>query len=443
MKARKYLAKRKLTEEITHRFQLGFAQNKWDSLLINAKKAGFDEEILLKAGLIRKRKDGRGYYDYFRNRLIFPIFNVSGKVIGFGGRALSDEDMPKYLNTSETRIYHKGKNLYGLYQGKASIIREQKVLIVEGYTDVLSLHQNGIEYAVASLGTSFTEEQASLISRYTKHCVLIYDADVAGFSATSRGIDILIGSGFEIGVVRLPAGKDPDEYVKKYRKDGFERLLLHENNFFDYMLLNADVSTIERKTQSIKRILSSIAKIRDNLRQSLYIRRLSEEFGIDESTLRHYLTQESSNISLSTSKPSVTQLPIHEKQLLGLMLTSSEALEIIAKEIELDDFQSPLCRKLAGFILERYVEGDYNRERLLDRVDDPEVSGLISHLLMTEQMYDDNLDKWLGDKIKFLRTKRIKAELSIINEKLKTVSDDSELAELMRQYKELSSKIKV
>jgi DNA primase len=440
--ARKYLSNRKLNQETTRIFKLGVAPDSWDSLLKNAAQTGLSEEILEKAGLIKKRKDDRGYYDYFRNRLIFPIFNTSGRVIGFGGRTFSD-DVPKYLNTPETRTYHKSKSLYGLYQCKNSIRRNQKALIVEGYVDVLSLYQNGIDYAVASLGTSFTEHQANLISRYSKHCVLLYDSDSAGVSATSRGIDILIGAGLEVGIVTLPSGQDPDDFVKAQRKDGVEDALEKEKDFLEYMIQHADMTTTDRKTAAIKDILHTISKISDDIRKSLYLRRLSEEFGIDEQRLRNYLMREKSNDNFSGSTQknrSREKMPAHEEQLLGLMLNSPDALEIISQELVLDDFKTPIAQKLADIILNFSKDHELNPNHLIDSIEEPEIKGLISQLMLKREMYE-NFNTWLEDKILFLKRKRIQAQLSQIKSQLKNTTDNSEMMLLMERYSELANKL--
>ncbi|MCK5734206.1 MAG: DNA primase, partial [Candidatus Latescibacteria bacterium] len=234
-KVRTYLAERDLSEETAKRFGLGVALPNWDGLLKVGAKRALGGETLQKAGLVVPRTGG-GFYDRFRDRLMFPITNIGGRTVAFGARTLDPEGHPKYLNSPETPIYRKGHILYGLSEAKDAIRKTGQVLIVEGYTDLLRLMQSGIEHVVASSGTAFTPEQAKLLSRYGDRVVLVYDADQAGSAAALRGIDILLAADLDVRVISLPEGHDPDSFVREEGPDRFLNLLQDAQPILDYKL---------------------------------------------------------------------------------------------------------------------------------------------------------------------------------------------------------------
>lgn len=218
--ARAYLEKRGLTQESISIFRLGYATDDWNLVEEYLLKKGFAPEIIQASGLIKRSDNQNRFYDLFRNRIVFPIFMYNQDVVGFGGRSLG-EAMPKYLNTAETELFSKRRNLYGLAQGRESIRENNSAFLVEGYMDCIKLHQAGIKNVVASLGTALTEEQASLLHRYTERVVVLYDGDEAGQRETMRAIKVLGAAGLQVEIVSLPPGKDPDEYIESYGKEGF------------------------------------------------------------------------------------------------------------------------------------------------------------------------------------------------------------------------------
>lgn len=227
-----YLQKRGLSKGTLTRFGLGFAPNSWDSLINELSKAGYDKRDLLDAGLAVSNKDGR-IYDRFRNRVMFPIIDIRGNVIGFGGRVM-DDSTPKYLNSPDTPVYNKSRNVFALNIAKKS--KAGRVILTEGYMDTIALHQAGFDNAVASLGTSLTEEHAQLLSRYFKEAVISYDGDGAGVAAAQRAIPLLEKAGMKVKVLRMQGAKDPDEFIKSYGRDAFARLLDKSENQVDYRL---------------------------------------------------------------------------------------------------------------------------------------------------------------------------------------------------------------
>ena len=289
-KALAYFLDRGFSEETARRFQIGYAPDSWDSLLISAGKEGIKPETLLKAGLSVGRKDGSGHYDRFRCRLMFPVLNASGRVVGFGGRMLKKGDKtPKYINSPETPIYRKSRLLYGLYESKAGIRAKDRLILVEGYTDVIRCHESGAPFAVATSGTALTEDQARLIARYTKHVCLVYDGDSAGFAAALRGADVLIGAGLRLSVAPLPGGSDPDSYLRGKGTGRMTDLLAESRSFIDFRLQGlktaGKLSSGAEKAEAAHDLMNTVRKIQDPIEKNMVIKELAEKMGIEERML--------------------------------------------------------------------------------------------------------------------------------------------------------------
>lgn len=286
-----YFKERGFTSQIIQKFDLGYALDGWDHFLKAAKAAGYQEEILLKAGLILQ-KDGEAerLYDRFRNRVTFTIHNVSGKPIGFGARILTkDKNQPKYINSPETPIYHKSDVLYGMFQAKKAIRDHDNCYLVEGYTDVVSLHLSGIENVVASSGTSLTDGQIKLIRRFTNQVTVLYDGDSAGIKASLRGIDLLLEGGLNVKAVVFPDGEDPDSYSRKVGSQAFQDYLKANSRDFIGFKIGLYQEEIEkdpiRKAGIIREVVQSIAKIPDPIIRSVYAKEASGLLGIEEEIL--------------------------------------------------------------------------------------------------------------------------------------------------------------
>lgn len=283
-----YFKERGFSKAIIEKFDLGFTLDQWDGLLTAAKKAGHTEELLEKAGLIIKKEDKT--YDRFRNRVIFPIHSIAGKPIAFGARILiNDKKQPKYLNSPETDVYHKSEVLYGIAQAKQSIRAEENCYLVEGYTDVISLHQSGVENVVSSSGTSLTTQQIKLIGRYSQTITVLFDGDAAGLMAAMRGIDLILEEGLNVKVVVFPDGQDPDSYAQKMGDEAFKNFLL--DNAQDFIRFKSDILVKESKNDPIKKaetiqdIVRSISKIPDPIKRAIYIKECSDILEIDEAIL--------------------------------------------------------------------------------------------------------------------------------------------------------------
>jgi DNA primase len=290
-----YLKERGLTLATIQTFELGYSLDQWDDLLKSAEKAGYQLKYLEKTGLVVKREDDQGHdtgrrYDRFRGRVMFPIHNVSGRVVGFGARTLKrDDKMAKYLNSPESEIYHKSDVLYGLYQARQPIRNQELCYLVEGYLDVLSLHQGGIRNVVASSGTSLTEGQIRLIKRYTDNVTVLYDGDAAGIKASLRGIDLLLEGGLNVRVVLFPDGDDPDSYIRKVGDQRFNEYI--ESRSQDFIAFKTTLVAREASTDPVKKaaairdVLQSIAKVPDGLKRQVFLQQTASVFGFDEQVI--------------------------------------------------------------------------------------------------------------------------------------------------------------
>jgi len=289
--ARGYLKGRGIGKEAVERFGLGFAPDEWRALRDAAAKHGMEESSLLEVGLLIQREEGKEPYDRFRHRVVFPIESTSGKVVAFGGRVLggSGKGVPKYLNSPESPVYHKGKILYGLSWAKNAIRREEAALVVEGYMDAVSLAANGIENVVAPLGTSMTEEQATLLTRYCTRVYLFFDSDAAGLRATFRAGDILLAAGLHPAVVTLPPGEDPDSIVRKVGPDGVREYLSQAVDVLDRKLQILEekdhFSSIERIRGAVDRLLPTLRAAKDPALRDIYVSKVAEKTGVRRETL--------------------------------------------------------------------------------------------------------------------------------------------------------------
>jgi DNA primase len=330
-----YFKERGFSDKTIQAFELGYSMDSYDAFLNEAKRNQYSVELLDKAGLIKQREGKEGYYDRFRGRVIFPIHNPQGKTIAFGARILkASKDVAKYLNSPETEVYHKSHVLYGLFQAKNSIRQEENCFLVEGYTDVISMHQAGVENVVASSGTSLTIEQARLIKRYTENVTVLYDGDPAGIKASLRGIEILLEEGLNVRVALFPDKEDPDSFVRKVGAVAFAEFI--KSNTKDFITFKTEMFLEEikkdpiRKADVAKDLVESISKMPDLLKRSVMLSQTANLIGIQEDALMDELqrvllkkkkqgTNSVSSTSIRPSQPSVNQndnLPFLETQFL-------------------------------------------------------------------------------------------------------------------------------
>lgn len=370
-RAKDYLSKRNINEAMINAFKIGYADESWDSLERYMLKKGYQAKDLREAGLIRYSEKANKNYDLFRNRIIFPIFAHNGEIIGFGGRVL-DEQMPKYINSPETDIFSKGRNLYGLYQGQESIRRLNQIILVEGYIDCIRLHQYGICNVVATLGTAFTKEQAELIKRNAEEVIILYDADEAGQRETLKVIDILSKSDIQINVVTLPGSIDPDEYLDLYAKEDF--LYFLKNNKISYMeyKLNWCISeTDEINTKDKVRIINSLRPDYMNLNSAIekdnLVKTIARKLEIRENIVYQEFNLNRRQADIGGIKRNKKQIIRDnkryydnyslEEKIVATMLKDADIKEIILEHDILNILSEPKLKKIA-FLIKEFADTD-------------------------------------------------------------------------------------
>lgn len=362
-----YLQERGITEDIIKKFGLGFANFYRDDLYQYMKKRGYDEKLLLESGLIKKDKDS-SYNDRFFNRIIYPIFDVHSRVIGFGGRVLG-EGTPKYLNSPETKLFDKSKNLYGLNIARTS--RKDKIIIVEGYMDVITLHQSGFNQAVASLGTALTSGQVSLLKRYTNEVLLTYDADTAGIKATLRALPILRESGLTVKVIDVAPFKDPDELIKKKGSKLFEECIKNAKNsiLYEIRILEKgyNLTDPEEKTKFFEKIAVKILELSTDLERDNYIQSISSSYNINPNHFKKLIDKIGTQKGLINRK-TITKIEdpkqfkkkdgITEAQkiLLAYLLKDERLFNKVKNYIQPSDFQDKGYEKVATYMYDLYFK---------------------------------------------------------------------------------------
>jgi len=328
--ARDYLAKRGVSDDVGRRFALGYAPDGWDALGSALRARGFKPSEILEAGLAVTRKEGTGQYDRFRDRVIFPIHDLSGRPIAFGGRALGDSE-PKYLNSPETVTYVKGENLYGLDLAKDAIRREGFAILVEGYLDLVVLHQAGFENTVASLGTALTPAQVKLLARFSERVVVSYDGDAPGMSAAARSLELFLDRSFDVRVAAIPGGLDPDDFVREHGAAAYDAIVRQAPGYLDFIvqreLAGRDLSRPEEQVAAINAILPKLARLESAVQRAGWAGRLADALRIDDDLVMQELRN-----ALRSAKPGIRHRPADrptvrevEGRLVRVLLTSDEA----------------------------------------------------------------------------------------------------------------------
>ncbi len=442
--AYEYLVNRNLMPQTMRKFGLGFAPDEWDFILKNLRKK-FTDNILEKSGLIIKRDNSTGYYDRFRNRIMFPIFDIRGRVIGFGGRVM-DDTMPKYLNSPDTPIFNKSFNLYGMNYAKNFLGDNKQIVIVEGYMDVISLYDKGIYNVAASLGTSLTEGHGKLIERYAKEVVLLYDSDQAGIKATRRAIEVLRPFSVRVKVLSLQDGLDPDEFILKYGKDELQKLIDEAQDAMEYMLdyykegLNFSIKS--DIIEYIDRIRSLFSEITNNIEYELYVKKISEETGLSLSNLVKELKYVKKNEKENDKSEDVVlqskDVKLYQR-LFEVFIHERNYLNSLKERHDFNEFNFKILKEVTDFIL-LYDEIDINKAIDILSIEEIEMlkianntDGYIkvsSGIREVEKIYFELL---LSDKLRLLE--RIKEESK------KTLSnidkESSKYSELKIKYAKL------
>jgi len=360
--ARDYLTRRGVSDDTRQRFRLGWAPSGWTRLLTAATTKGVVREELEAAGLVVKGR--AAHYDRFRNRLMFPIMDVRGRVVGFGGRSLDGQE-PKYLNSPETALYIKGRHLFGLAQAKEAIGKDKTAVLVEGYFDCIVLSQGGIAHVVSPLGTALTVDQVRLLKRYAERVLLAFDADAAGETATLRSIDLLIEAGVSVHVAQLPAGVDPDECLRTLGRAPFEQLLAQSMSLFEFLIRSAlrryPAGDTEQRVQAAQFVLPTLSKIPNAILRSEYLRLLAERLHLDEAAVTEELAKVQSRAHVSGSVQRLGQVPSPrhvqavqgaERLLTALLLDEPARWTQMKAPIPFEAITDPALRRILAVIAE-------------------------------------------------------------------------------------------
>jgi DNA primase len=453
--AREYLQNRSISEETIKQFRLGYVPDTWRSLTDYIESSGLSLKLAEQAGLVIAGKEG-SYYDRFRGRLIFPIENVFGEIVAFGGRIM-EKGEPKYLNSPESPVYVKGKNLYGLNKAKEEIRKKGFALIVEGYFDLISLWNAGICNVVATLGTALTREHLELLRRYTLEVVALFDPDEAGIKALDRSLELFLSMRMRARALILPENYDPDDYIKKYGKDKLDELISHAPAISDYYIDNVlgGGKTFEDKRDMIKTAMEFINKIGDEIEKNLFIKRIAEKLGINEELLKKELYKKGVQIKPKTTgekqniKVHVDPVEVH---LILLLLEYPQKTGPVESEKVLDYFLHTELKNLGEKIVEAYkLLGFVDINVILSTDSDRSLREKIYQLSINESPMDDKtMEKDFTDTIRKIKGKWYKEQKRQIQLKLKQAdeSGDKELIynltcqkqNLMREERSLINK---
>lgn len=444
--AQEYIKKRKLTNETLKAFQIGFS-GKFDELYKELKKQGFEDKEILESGLVNKNEKGQ-YIDRYRNRLMFPICDVRGRVIAFGGRVL-DDSKPKYINSPENVVYSKGRHLFGLNVAKKYDIKK-KLLIVEGYMDVISLHQRGIHNVVASLGTALTQQQGYLLRNSTDQIILSYDSDEAGQTAKIRAMEILQNMGCDLRVLQMEGAKDPDEYVIKYGNARFQNLVDKAISIVEFKVKNLknslNLESTNDKIKFLNEIAKIISKIDNNIEKEIYIEKIAKDYEVSKEAiyaevnklsykekkdekilnkakpvLHHTEKKNETVVSEATKK--------RENTILAILLSGDKGIyNIISNNIKVSDFKYDINTRIAKRLYEEFESGNSNINSIIDKLSEDEQNHITS--IMAEDYGLENLEKAIDDIIQAYEKEKLnerKLEILELLEKENEIENKKEL----------------
>ncbi len=454
--AQEYIKKRKLTNNTLKSFQIGFS-GKFDELYKELKKQGFEDAEILESGLVNKNDNGR-YIDRYRNRLMFPICDARGRVIAFGGRVL-DDSKPKYINSPENVVYSKGRNLFGLNVAKKGDTK--KLLIVEGYMDVISLHQRGITNVVAPLGTALTQQQGWLLRKNAEQIILSFDSDEAGLTAKIRALDILQNMGCDIRILQMEGAKDPDEYIIKYGNVRFKALIEKAISVIEFKVKvlkkDLDLENVNDKIKFLNEIAKLLSKINNTIEQELYIEKIAKEYDISKEAIYAEVNKliyknEKSQTSLEKNKPIVKHKEIEKKQIdkeiinrentiIAILLTAEiNIYQIIKQNINTEDFKDETNKKIAQAIYEEFEKENYNINAIIDNLGEEEQNH-ITEIMAEDYGLNENLEKAIDDVIKGNAKEKLHEKREELSKLLNTDISKEQKDDILKEIMEITNKL--
>lgn len=445
--ALEYLYKRGLNEKTIRAYGIGYSKNSWDALLSFLTKKGYSETQIEKAGLVIKHSDGNRHYDRFRGRIMFPIIDIRGRIIGFGGRTTGDAQ-PKYLNSPDTPVFSKGNNLYGINIAKK--YSRNRIILVEGYMDVVSLYQHKFNYCVASLGTALTPNQSKLLKRYSNDIYICYDSDNAGLNAANRALDIMKEENINARVILLPDGKDPDEFIKENGSNRFEYFLNNSFSFLDFKIhfykKRYNLNTLEGKIDFTKEISNMLKQIESPIERDAYINKVSLETNISTEAIKEeILKKQKGQINSAikdkyintnyrnTNKYSILPVkynlePGHlmaEKSLLNFLIKDKKIYNYIKERFEPNDFLDQVYRRTAEIIFNIYDnEEELHQEKLTIHFEGKELEKLKEVINLESDFDEDEKMKAADDYIKKINYYELKIEKNDIKEQIADIQNN-------------------
>jgi len=446
-----YLLNRGIKPQTIKEFHLGLANSGWNNLINFLRSKNVPLLLMEKAGLILP-KDAGGYYDRFRNRIIFPVLDVRSRIIGFGAR-VQDNSLPKYVNSPETPVYVKGKNLFGLNLSKDFIRDSDCAVIVEGYLDFMIPYQEGIKNVVASQGTALTLEQIKLLKRYTQNVVMIFDGDTAGQIATIRSLDILIDEGINVKIVPLSKGMDPDALVRKEGVDSLKAKIEDASSFFDYKLNllkgRYDINDAHGKSKIATQMLSTINKFDNAILRGEYIKRLSEEIKVPE----HYILEELGKLKPALGLQETKQVAAIKKQseinpaeklLIKFMLEEKDLIEKIMQELSPSDFQDSRTAKIVSVMQDLVLQGkNIQPSLLMNYFSEDDASQLVCETMFMPDLSDQEREKAVSDCVTRIKVNRLKSKREHLHLEIKNaqvLGDEQRLNSLIKEFHNLIKK---
>lgn len=448
--AKEYLASRGVNDEAIKKFKIGYAPNAWENLLNYFKNKNFDAKILEKGGMVIANDKG-GHYDRFRNRITFPIMDMKSRVLGFGARVL-DASLPKYINSPETPIYSKGKNLYGLNFAKDAIRAKGHALIVEGYLDFLIPYQAGAQNIIATLGTALTTDQIKLLKRCASTVIMVYDPDEAGEAASLRNLDLFITEDVNVYIAELPKGLDPDNFIRKFGLDEFSKLVKSSKNLFEYkfdkLQKRFDITTTHGKSGIASEMLPTISRINNAVTRSELLKKLSAKLSVDEDALKEELKKVKQDYS-ERSERRYLVTPVQAKRdarsaelmLLALMLESGSYVANISRELTPDEFKDSTARDVVNLIYEMHGSGQaINPAKLISHLGiGTEAARVVSEAVNILEFLTDK-DKALADCVTRIKKDNIHDKLDALQAEIQQAhnkKDEDRCNQLVAEYDSL------
>ncbi|MBE7545977.1 DNA primase [Candidatus Kuenenia stuttgartiensis] len=455
-KARDYLLKRKINDHSIKNFCIGYAPAEWDSLVKMCKGGNVSMYQLQQAGLIIQKKERDSYYDRFRDRLIFPILDIRKQVVGFGGRAL-DDSLPKYLNSPETVLFNKSNILYGIDIAKSAILKKQKVILMEGYTDVIMAHQHGIEWAVAVLGTAISKQHLRSLRQYCSRVILLLDADSAGQKSSDRNLDIFIEEEFDVKIAQLPKGYDPCDFLLAEGPEKFLSYIDSAKDFFHFKIEFAatkwDMSTVHGKANALNNVLATAMKTPDAIKRNLLIKLISEEMSIDEAALWSHIKNVKRPLSVPANnnnqktKQRLDASSMAEREILYLMLSCNSLIPRIINEKIPEEFDNKDFLEIAGRIVEIYQKNKAVKEEdVLHSIGEARLNKLLVDIVTTREFQDmtDYRDR-LEACILFFKRRNRRKDIHITKKKMletaRSSHKEEDIVMLLEEYHKKSRNI--